>query len=362
MAKTPDRTPGESDEEGTIYISQGSDPSVAGGVRYVGSDFRMKDGLGVFNPRYTDEMAQDAIGAMVDSSIIYVDGTPLLQRAALTGDVTASAGSNTLTIANDAVTFAKMLNSSGASVLIGRGSAGGAGDFQEITLGAGMAMTGTVLSSTGGYTDEAAQDAIGTILLDSATIDFTYDDATPTITAIIINSSVTYAKIQDVSATNRIMGRITAGAGVLEELTAAQASTIIGCVLKDGSIAMTGALQMGDQNITGAKTITFGSSPDSQTYSSGTLTVDFSAGQKHTVTLDASPGTIVFTAPAGIGNFMLIIKQGSPNTNTMAGWPATVKWPGGTVPVITTGASKVDVLSFYWDGTNYWGQYAQNFA
>lgn len=133
-------------------------------------------------------------------------------------------------------------------------------------------------------------------------------------------------------------------------------------LLRDGSLAMLGALAMADFNITAAKTVTFGASPDAQTYSSGTLTVDWSAGQKHTVTLNASPGTIAFTAPPGIGNFMLVIKQGSPNTNTMAGWPATVKWPGGVAPVITTGASKVDVLSFYWDGTNYWGQFAQNFA
>jgi len=133
-------------------------------------------------------------------------------------------------------------------------------------------------------------------------------------------------------------------------------------LLLDGTRPMTGALQMGDQNITGAKTVTFGSAPDSQTYSSGTLTVDFSAGQKHTVTLNASPGTIAFTAPAGIGNFMLVIKQGTPNTNTMAGWPASVKWSGGVAPTITVGAGKVDVLSFYWDGTNYWGQFALNFA
>jgi hypothetical protein len=49
--------------------------------------------------QYTDEMAQDAIGAMVDSSLVYFDGTPLLQRAALTGDITANTGSNSTVIA-----------------------------------------------------------------------------------------------------------------------------------------------------------------------------------------------------------------------------------------------------------------------
>jgi hypothetical protein len=57
---------------------------------------------------YTDEQAQDAIGAMVDSTLVYTDGTPLLSRAALTGDVTASAGSNSTSIANGAVVTAKI--------------------------------------------------------------------------------------------------------------------------------------------------------------------------------------------------------------------------------------------------------------
>ncbi len=43
---------------------------------------------------YTDEMAQDAVGAMVDTTIVYTDGTPLLSRAALTGHITSAAGSN----------------------------------------------------------------------------------------------------------------------------------------------------------------------------------------------------------------------------------------------------------------------------
>lgn len=47
----------------------------------------------------------------------------------------------------------------------------------------------------GAYTDENAQDAIGTILVDSATIDFTYTDATPAITAGVKASSITTAML-----------------------------------------------------------------------------------------------------------------------------------------------------------------------
>lgn len=65
----------------------------------------------------------------------------------LSGDVTNSAGA--VTIANDAVTYAKMQNVSAASKLLGRGDSG-AGDVQEITLGTGLTMSGTTLNSSGG--------------------------------------------------------------------------------------------------------------------------------------------------------------------------------------------------------------------
>lgn len=87
---------------------------------------------------------------------------------ALTGDITASGpGSATATIANDAVTYAKIqnvaansvlaraANSSGdvsavavsASQLLGRGSTG---DIAAITLGTNLSMSGTTLNATGG--------------------------------------------------------------------------------------------------------------------------------------------------------------------------------------------------------------------
>ena len=51
-------------------------------------------------------------------------------------------------IAADSVTYAKMQNVSAASRLLGRGSAAGAGDIEELTLGSGLALTGTVLDTS----------------------------------------------------------------------------------------------------------------------------------------------------------------------------------------------------------------------
>lgn len=51
------------------------------------------------------------------------------------------------------------------------------------------------VTSGGGYTDEQAQDAVGTILTDSTEIDFTYNDATPSITAAIKSGSIDETKL-----------------------------------------------------------------------------------------------------------------------------------------------------------------------
>lgn len=81
------------------------------------------------------------------------------ERAALTGDVTAAQNSNALTIANDAVTYAKMQNVSANNRLLGRATTG-AGDVEEISLGTGLSFTGTTLNAA---TASTIYNADGTI-------------------------------------------------------------------------------------------------------------------------------------------------------------------------------------------------------
>src|SRR5262249_30211472 len=65
------------------------------------------------------------------------------------GDITVSGNGSNYTINNGVVSYAKMQDISAGSRLLGRGDSG-SGDPQEITIGSGLSLTGTTLSSTGG--------------------------------------------------------------------------------------------------------------------------------------------------------------------------------------------------------------------
>jgi len=92
------------------------------------------------------------------------------------------------------------------------------GALAWLEVGVGLTLSGSTLSAPGGYSDEQAQDAVGTILVDSARVNFTYDDATPLITADLIPNTIT-AGYLSASATDVLFGRTTAGAGAGEEVT-----------------------------------------------------------------------------------------------------------------------------------------------
>jgi hypothetical protein len=120
------------------------------------------------------------------------------QTITLTGDVTGSGtGSFAATIANDAVTFAKFQNLATDS-LVGRDTAG-TGDAESITVGGGIEFTGAGALRTTAFTGDVTKTAGGTALT-------------------IANDAVTYAKMQNVTATDRLLGRSSASAGDVEEI------------------------------------------------------------------------------------------------------------------------------------------------
>ncbi len=112
---------------------------------------------------------------------------------------------------------------------------------------------------------------------------------------------------------------------------------------------------------------------DTQTLSAKTLTnptvtnyveTPYSANSSTAITLDLTNGTVqiitltgnaTITMPTATSgkSFVMLLKQDGTGSRTVT-W-STVKWAGGTAPTITSTASRLDLLSFFADGTNWYG-------
>jgi hypothetical protein len=90
------------------------------------------------------------------------------------------------------------------------------------------------ITAGGGYTDEQAQDAVGTILGNTTTIALTYNDAAPGITANVNDSSI---------GTTKLGGDITpAGKALLDDADAAAQRTTLAAQASDATLTALAAL------------------------------------------------------------------------------------------------------------------------
>jgi hypothetical protein len=117
-------------------------------------------------------------------------------------------------------------------------------------------------------------------------------NANAVVTADIASSAVTYAKIQDVSATDRLLGRSTAGAGVVEEITC----TAFGRSLLDDATASAARTTLG------LGTIATAASGDYLPIGGGTLTgtATISAAAGAMLNLTATGGTSQVAQTGGV--------------------------------------------------------------
>ena len=92
-----------------------------------------------------------------------------------------------------------------------------------------------------------------------------------------------------------------------------------------------------------------------QTYtanSSTAITLNITTnGTDQVITLTGTATITMPTATAG-KSFLLKLKTGAGGYTVT--W-TTVKWPGGTAPTLTSTASRMDIFSFFSDGTNWYG-------
>lgn len=203
----------------------------------------------------------------------------------------------------------------------------------------------------------------------------------------LVSNAITGTGNVVMSASPTLTGTITAAAASLSGalnmsgLTASQAIfsdgsknlvsnaiTGTGDVVMSAGPTLTGTITAAAANFSGAVAVS--STLKSGNYhiepleydagnSSTAQTIDWANGSSQKSTLTGSV-TYTFSNPVAGGAYVLKVATGAGSFT--ATWPATVKWAGGTGPTITTTASRVDLISFYWDGTNYFGTFSQNYT
>jgi hypothetical protein len=268
----------------------------------------------VTNPTTTPNLTV-SLGAITPTSVAAsgtVTGSNLSgtntgdQTITLTGDVTGSGtGSFSATIANNAVTLAKFQQVT-TDRLIGRDSAG-TGNVEQLTVGGGVEFTGSGGIQTSAFTGDVTKTAGGT-------------------SQTIASSAVTYAKIQDISAASRLLGRgAGAGAGVTQEISLGTGLSMSGTTL---SASAAGSVTSVDAS-GGTTGMSFSGGPVTTT---GTLTL---AG---TLAV-ANGGTGATTAAGALTNLGAYPNSNPAGYTSNTGTVTNVSASGGANISVATGST-----------------------
>lgn len=202
------------------------------------------------------------------------------------------------------------------------------------------------------YVDDILHDAV--TVTDTATIDLTLTGQN--IQADTIDGAIDHDALLNFLANEHIDWTSTTANFSTTGTVASGSNTVSGDLIVTGNISMSG--ELGAEFDAGDNTIGF--TQQSQT-GDGTTTIDWKLGNKDFHTFGSQNETFVFTAPTNPCNILLVLKQDSTGSRTVS-WPAAVKWTGGTAPTLTTAANSIDIISFYYDGTSYYGVDSLNFS
>jgi len=112
-----------------------------------------------------------------------------------------------------------------------------------------------------------------------------------------------------------------------------------------GDITTSGAVASGDATFTSLR-----ETKTAPAISSGVLTLDCNVGNVFVVSLSEDITSVIFTnVPTdAYGMTLTLVADGTPRSVV---WPASVKWPSGTAPTLTSTLNKEDTFVLITDDT-----------
>lgn len=118
--------------------------------------------------------------------------------------------------------------------------------------------------------------------------------------------------------------------------------------VRSGNTTLTGDLDFNTFQIKYARLTSIRETAVSVSIVAGAITLDLLQGNVFYVTLTSNVTSVTFANVPSTGSVPITIEvtQDGTGGRTIT-WPASVKWPGGTAPTITSAANAVDVISGY---------------
>jgi len=315
----------------------------------------------------------------------------------------------TASYANDSVTYAKVQNVSATDRILGRVSTG-AGDIEELVCtdlaqsllddatasdmrttlgvvigtnvqaydaelaaiagltsaadsfpyftGSGTAALATITSAARGVLDETTTANMRTAMGVAIGSDVQAYDAELAALASTTSAADAVPYFTG-SGTASTLTCTSAARTVLDDTTVANMVNTLGGATSTGTgglVRIDGASLTGTVGVSGSLGVTgpaWSRQPSTVTTGGTTFTCDFALGNECVFDAQGSSGnlTATFSNPnAGASYIIKLIQGSSARTYT---WPGTAKWPSGTAPTVTATNDAVDVISCYYDGTNY---------
>jgi len=209
------------------------------------------------------------------------------------------------------------------------------------TAGAVAVGDGTTLNFT------AAGTAGQVLTSNGAAVPTWTDNGSGTVTSASVVSANGFAGTVATSTTTPAITLTTSITGVLKGNGTALSAAVAGT----DYVTPTGTETLTNKTLTNPTVTNYVETPYSATPTS-TITLDLANGTVQIITLG---GNVTITMPTAVSgkSFIMFLKQDATGSRTVT-W-STVKWAGGTAPTITATASRQDILSFFSDGTNWFG-------